>query len=379
MISLPTSRFNGASRRQLRHHPRMNGVLTPLHILITATAGWLNRYQARTIEYLIEQNRVLLELHGSKAPRLSDDQRRRLAVKAKAVGRKGLFEIPTIFRPDTILGWHRKLVAIKHDYSGRRRGPGRPPIMKEIRALIVRFANENPTWGYTRIMGALDNVGHEVSRTTIANVLKENGIVPAPERGERTRWRDFLRAHWDVLGATDFFSVEVWTPRGLVTYYVLFFMELSTRRLEIAGVTPNPNAAFMTQVARNLLDCEDGFLLDKRYLIHDRDDKYTDRFLRMLEDGGVKSVKLPRRSPNLNAYAERFVRSAKEECIGRLIFFGERSLRRALSAFAEHYHHERNHQGMSNRLLIESPSVSHGNIQVSERLGGLLKFYHRAS
>lgn len=139
--------------------PRMNGVLTPLHILITAAAGWLNRYQARTIEYLIEQNRVLLELHGSKAPRLNDDQRRRLAGKAKAVGRKGLFEIPTIFRPDTILGWHRKLVAIKHDYSGRRRGAGRPPIMKEIRALIVRFASENPTWGYTRIMGALDNVG----------------------------------------------------------------------------------------------------------------------------------------------------------------------------------------------------------------------------
>lgn len=117
--------------------------------------------------------------------------------------------------------------------------------------------------------------GHEVARTTIANVLKENGIVPAPERGERTRWRDFLRAHWEVLGATDFFSVEVWTPRGFVTYYVLFFMELSTRRIEISGVTPSPNAAFMTQVVRNLLDCEDGFLLDKRYLIHDRDDKYT--------------------------------------------------------------------------------------------------------
>ena len=157
---------------------------------------------------------MLLELHGSKAPRLNDDQRRRLAMKAKAVGRKGLFELRTVFLPDTILGWHRKLVAIKHDYSGRRRGPGRPPVMNEIRKLIVRFANENPTWGYTRIMGTLDNVGHEVSRTTIANVLKENGILPAPERGQRTRWRDFLRAHWDTIAATEFFTVEVWTLRA---------------------------------------------------------------------------------------------------------------------------------------------------------------------
>ena len=167
----------------------MNEILTPLQLIITATAGWLNRQQAEVIEYLIEQVRVLLELQGGKCPRLTDDQRRRLAVKAKAVGRRRLFEIPTLFLPDTILGWHRKLVAMKHDYSSRRRGRGRPPIMQEIRRFIVRFAFDNPSWGYTRIMGALENIGHIVGRTTIANVLKENGIVPAPERGKRTKCR----------------------------------------------------------------------------------------------------------------------------------------------------------------------------------------------
>ena len=144
----------------------MNEILTPLQVIITATAGWLNRYQADVIDYLIEQNRVLLELHGSTCPRLSDDQRRRLAVRAKTVGRKALFGIPTLFLPDTILGWHRKLVARKSDFSARR-GRGRPRIMVEIRELILRLANENASWGYTRILGALDNLGHIVGRTTV--------------------------------------------------------------------------------------------------------------------------------------------------------------------------------------------------------------------
>ena len=356
----------------------MNRILTPLHLLIAATAGWLNRQQTDVIDFLIEQNRVLLELHDGKCPRLSDDQRRRLAIKGKAVGRKGLFEIPTLFRPDTILGWHRKLVALKHDYSSRR-GPGRPPVMVEIRELVVRFATDNPSWGYTRIMGALDNLGHVVARTTVANILKENGITPAPERGERTRWRDFLSAHWDVLAATDFFSVEVWTARGLTTYYVLFVIELSTRRVEIAGITPHPHGSFMAQIARNLTDFEDGFLHGKRYLIHDRDPKFTEQFLSILKDSGVDNVKLPRRSPNLNAFAERFVLSIKSECLNKLILFGERSLRRACKEFALHYHEERNHQGLDNRLIDGEPSSGDGVVQCHRRLGGLLKFYDRAA
>ncbi len=356
----------------------MNGILTPLQVFITATAGWLNRYQANVIDYLIEQNRVLLELHGSKCPRLNDDQRRRLAVKAKAVGRKGLFEIPTLFLPDTILGWHRKLVAWKHDFSARR-GRGRPPIMAEIRELIVRFANDNTSWGYTRIMGALDNLGHVVGRTTIANVLNKHGITPAPERGKCTRWSDFLRSHWDVFAAADFFTVEVWTPRGLVTHYVLFLIDLSTRRVEIAGITTNPCDAFMAQIARNLVDCVDGFLRDKRLLIHDRDKKFTQHFLRILKDSGVLNVRLPIRSPNLNAFAERFVLSIKSECLDKLILFGERSLRKACSEYLRHYHVERNHQGLDNKLIDGSRSIGEGEITCHERLGGLLKHYDRAA
>ncbi|MGE3165966.1 MAG: integrase core domain-containing protein [Planctomycetota bacterium] len=251
--------------------------------------------------------------------------------------------------------------------------------MREIRALIVQFAQDNPSWGYTRIVGALDNVGHVVSRSTVANVLRENGIVPAPERGKRTRWRDFLRAHWELLGATDFFSVEVWTPRGLVTYYVLFVLELASRRVSIAGVTSNPNAPFMAQVARELTSGEDGFLRNKSYLIHDRDAKFTPQFVEILERAGIASVRLPRRSPNLNAYAERFVLSIKTECLNRLILFGPRSLHRALREYAIHYHRERNHQGLNNTLLETVDRGQKGVVTCRERLGGLLKHYHRAA
>ncbi|MEM7168057.1 MAG: integrase core domain-containing protein, partial [Planctomycetota bacterium] len=201
---------------------------------------------------------------------------------------------------------------------------------------------------------------------------------PACERNRKPTWVEFLRAHWDVLAATDFFSVEVWTPKGLVTYYVVFVIELSTRKIDVTGITPNPDAAFMAQMARNLVDDEDGFLRDKRYLIHDRDSKYTEQFLRILRSNDVKSVKLPRRSPNLNAYAERFVLSIKSECLDKLILFGERSLRRVCDQFAHHYHAERNHQALENQL-IEGRTSATDLIRCSERLGGLLKYYHRAA
>ena len=251
--------------------------------------------------------------------------------------------------------------------------------MKEICGLIVRFAVDNPSWGHTRIMGALENIGHVVGRTTIASVLANNGIVPAPERGKKTKWRDFLRAHWDLFAAADFFSVEAWTPRGLTTYYVLFFIEISTRKVEIAGITPNPNAAFMAQVARNLTDPEDGFLRDKRYFIHDRDTKFTDQFIRIFKDSGVENIKLPRRSPNLNAFAERFARSIQEECLDKLILFGERSLRRAISEYMIHFLAERNHQGLDNKLIAGDRTDGPGEVECRQRLGGLLKYYHRAA
>ena len=177
-------------------------------------AGWINQHQRDVIAYLQEENRVLREQLGPRRLRFTDGQRRRLAAKARTLGRQALAEIETLVTPDTLLGWRRRLIAQKYDGSRRRR-PGRPRVMHEIRQLIVRMATENRAWGYTRIRGALANLGHHVARGTIANILKEHGLEPAPERLKRTTWPEFLAAHWDVLAAADFFTVEVWMPRGL--------------------------------------------------------------------------------------------------------------------------------------------------------------------
>ena len=231
----------------------------------------------------------------------------------------------------------------------------------------------------TRFDGALSNLGLFVSRGTIANILREHGIEPAFERSKRTPWRTFLKAHWETLAAADFFTVEVARPWGLVTYYIFFVMELSTRRVQIAGVTPNPDARFMMQVARKLTDAFDGFLLGKRYLILDRDSKYTDDFRKFLADSGTNIVRLPARSPNLNAYCERFVLSIRRECLDRMIFFTDASLRRALSSYVSHHHRERNHQGLGNELIepLDIGTGSGGEICCRERLGGILTYYYR--
>jgi putative transposase len=243
------------------------------------------------------------------------------------------------------------------------------------------MAEENPGWGYTRIIGALRNLGHQVSRGTVANVLEENGIDPAPLRGKRTKWSTFLKAHWKTLVASDFFSVEVWRLSGLTTYYVLFFIQISTRTVKIAGITAYPDTAWMVQMARNITDSETGMLVGKRTLIIDRDTMYCEAFRHLLEQSGTAIIRLPPRSPNLNAYAERFVGSIKSECLSRLIFFGEASLRRALSEYMAHYHLERNHQGINNRLLTAAANDPNygGKLARRERLGGMLSYYHRLS
>ena len=279
--------------------------------------------------------------------------------------------------PDTLLAWHRKLIAKKWTYAWK--GPGRPRVAQEITDLVLRMARDNTSWGYDRIQGALANIGHMVAPNTVKNILKRHGIEPAPERGKRTSWKNFLKAHWDVMAATDFFTVEVWTAHGLVTYYVLFVIHLSTRFVHIAGVTTAPNGAFMKQVARNLTDVGDGFLSNKAFLIMDRDTKYTDGFRDFLDREGVKPVRCPVRAPNCNAFAERFVRSIKDECLDRFILFGEASLRRALREYGAHYHSERNHQGVGNQLLrpVATANSTDEPVQCHERLGGMLNYYYR--
>ncbi|MCB9858678.1 MAG: transposase [Phycisphaerales bacterium] len=347
-------------------------------LLLVTLAGWINRQQNDVISYIQEENRILRSKLKGKRIRFTDDERRRLAVKGKVLGRKALRQFASIVTPDTILAWHRKLVAQKWDYS-RKRGPGRPRVANEIADLTVRMAKENPTWGLTRIMGALANLGHEVARGTVSNILKAHGIEPAPQRGTRMPWATFLRAHWGSMAASDLFTVEVWSRHGLIRYYVFFFIRLSNRRVHIAGITRNPNASWIKQIARNVTDPDTGFLLGTRYLIMDRDTIFTVECREFLKCEGIKALRLPPRSPNLNAYAERFVRTIKESCLSRMIFFGEQSLRTAIDEFMQHYHHERNHQGLSNHLIdpIEEMGVNNGPIACRQRLGGLLQYYYR--
>jgi len=356
----------------------MGSVPPLLSFLLMAVSGWVCRHQLIVIEFLQAENQLLKERLRGKRIRFTDAERALLARKAKAVGREALLKLDTIVSPDTLLRWHRRLVAQKWNFV-HRRGPGRPAIMREIAELIVRMAQENPTWGYTRIQGALANLRHKVGRGTVANVLNRNGIEPAPERSKRTRWSMFLKAHWKMFAASDFLTVEVWTGRGLVTYYLLFVISLADRVVRVLGVTVKPDEAWILQIGRNLIDTESGALCGKRYLIVDRDTKYTDQFRRLVRESGIEVIRLPPMSPNLNAYAERFVRSIKEECLNRMIFIGQASLRRAVSEFMEHYHAERNHQGLGNRLIRGHPTaVDHnGIIQRRQRLRGMLNFYYR--
>ena len=356
----------------------MLSFLNPVSFVIACLAGWLSEHQQRAIDYLIEENCVLREQVGGRRLRFTDDQRRRLAVRAKELSRSALTEVANIVTPETLLAWHRRLIANKYDGS-ERRGPGRPRIKLEIEALILRLAEENRQWGYDRIQGALANLGHQLSPNTIANILKRHGIEPAPERKHKTTWKEFIARHAAQIVATDFFTIEVWTKKGLQRFMVLFFIELSSRRVELGGVAPCPNGPWMEQIARNIADCEDGFLKKNRYLIHDRDPLYTREFLSILAQSDIQSVKLPPRSPNLNAYAERFVRSIKEDCLDQMIFFGEDSLRTAVREYLIQYHSERNHQGIGNRLINAADNTGHaiGAIQRRQRLGGMLNFYYR--
>jgi len=232
---------------------KMQRMLDPFQFVLVAVAGWMNQRQQQTIEYLREENRVLREQLGDRRVRFNDDQRRRLAVRAKGLGRKLLAEVATLVTPDTLLVWHRKLIAQKYD-GRNKRGRGRPRTGEEIEALVVRMAEENRAWGYRRIQGAISNLGHKLARSTIADVLRRHGIEPAPERSRKTTWKEFLTRHWELIVAADFFTVEVWTARWLKRFLVLFFIDLSTRKVEIAGIASSANGLWMSQIGRNVTD-----------------------------------------------------------------------------------------------------------------------------
>ncbi|MFZ2145484.1 MAG: helix-turn-helix domain-containing protein [Xanthobacteraceae bacterium] len=344
--------------------------------ILAYVTGMVDQELLARNEYLATENRIL-KAHSKGRLQLSDAERATLGEIGHRLGRKVLAEVANVARPDTILAWYRKLVAHKFDGSRARRSRGRPRIKREVEQLIVRMARENRDWGYDRIAGAL--LGYQVCDQTVGNVLHRHAVPPAPERKRTTTWSAFIRTHLALLAGTDFFTAEVLTLRGLVTYYVLFFIHLESRRVDIAGITVHPDEPWMKQIARNVTMEGCGVLRDCRYLLHDRDAKYTESFRAIIASGRVEPLVLPARSPNLNAYSERWVRSVKEECLSKVVLFGEGSLRRALSEYVEHFHAEQNHQGKGNVLLFPRSANTRrgGHVQCRERLGGLLRYYHQ--
>jgi len=231
----------------------------------SACACQANRHQQDVIEYLKEENKILREKLGTKRILLNDHQRMRLARLGKRLGRKVLADAYSLFSPDTILGWHRRLVARKYDGS-KKRTSGRRRISDELEELIVQIARKNKTWGSRRIKGQLKYLGSTISHTTIDKVLKRNGYDPSPDRSRRTRWSEFLKAHWESLAAIDFFTMEVYTWAGLTRYMVLVSIDYATRKVEVVGIIQQAHGQWVRQKARVLTDQFTGFLKDKKYL-----------------------------------------------------------------------------------------------------------------
>lgn len=350
--------------------------IRPRTMLLMMLAGWVNKHQQDVIEYLKTENMILREKLGGKRILLNDDQRKKLAVLGKRLGRKVLLEACCAFSPDTILKWHRKLIAMKYD-SSKNRKVGRPQISDELKRLIIKIAQANRSWGYIRLQGQLKYLGYKVSHKTIARILKEHGLEPSPDRAKRTTWNDFIKAHWQSLAAIDFFTTEIYTLKGLTRYMVLVVIDYSTRKIEVAGIIQQANGEWMKQIATNLIDPFCGFLKDKKCLVHDRDPLFTKDFIQILSSAKIKTVKTLPLAPNLTPFVERFIRSIKSECLDKMLIFGERHLNYIIDEYVKHYHQERPHQGLENNI-IEPPPQGGGDIVCHERLGGLLKHYRRA-
>lgn len=286
---------------------------------------------------------------------------------------KQLRDVIFIVQPETVLRWHRDLVrrkwAQKHSSSN-----GRPPIKPEIEQLILRFVREND-WGYGKIVGELRKLGHQVSDQTIANILKRHGIPPLPERKPSLSWQHLMTHYKDQLLACDFFTIET---LFLQTIYVLFFIEIGSREVHFAGCTPHPNKRWVTQQARQIIWKLDEQESNTRFLIHDRDTKFTQSFDTVFESEGIDIIRTPIRAPNANAYAERWVRSVREECFDKLIIVNEIHLKRVMNEYVTYYNTARPHQGIQQQIPI-APNISSesGPVRCRDVLGGIIHDYYR--
>jgi putative transposase len=330
---------------------------------------------------LLRKQLAIVERKLDKPLRVSRAERLILAVLAtklksiKGYTIKQLGEVIRIFQPETVFKWHRELVRRKWTYEQKRRG-GRPRMEKEVEQLVVRFARENNDWGRGKIQGELAKLGYQISETTIANILRWHNIPPAPERSSSTSWRHLMRHYKDQLLACDFFTVET---LFLKTLYVLFFIELGTRRVYFAGCTMHPNSAWVTQQARQLTWILENRVPDIRFLIHDNDTKFTRSFDNVFEAEGIDAIHTPFQAPNANAYAERWIRTVREECLDKLLIINQAHLRRVMQEFVAYHNTARPHQGIAQQVPIPNLVSANATGPVCRRdvLGGIVHDYYR--
>ena len=296
-----------------------------------------------------------------------------------ALSKASLQEVALLIRPSTILRWYRQFVAAKSDGSKHKKGPGRPRIKPETERLILEMAQRGHSWGAKRIQGALLHVGIKIAHQTVLNVLRRHGVNPVPKGGRQMTWSQFIAAHYDMLVATDFFTIEVLGPKGLTTLFALFFIDVKTRLVYFAGLTEHPNEAWMMQVARTMTMDGETFLHGKTILLHDGDGKYCKGFRRIFKQAGVAPLRLPPFSPNLNAFAERWIRSIKSECLQYFCPISKASIEHVIKQYVAHYNAERTHQGLHNWVLDPQglPKNTDGPIKLSHRLAGLLPYYYQ--
>ena len=319
------------------------------YLAVLRVFGWLallaRSDRAKDAEILILRHQVAVLQRQVKTPRLSWADRAVLAALARLLPRGQLRQLRLIISPRTLLRWHADLVRRRWAYP--RRAPGRPRTAQAIRALVLEMARDNPGWGYRRIHGELTGLGYKLAPSTVWQILKDAGIDPAPRRSGQT-WRAFLDGQAKTILAADFFHVDTVFLRRL---YVLFFIEHGTRRVHLAGITAHPTGEWVTQQARNLLmnleDHADGL----KFLIRDRDAKFTAAFDAVFTAVGVRIIKTPVRAPRANAIAERWIASARRECLDRMLITGERHLRLVLSEYVDHYNVHRPH-----RTLLPEPA-----------------------
>lgn len=334
-------------------------------------------------DYMWEKIRIyeehLTSLTGKSRPDLTDSDKRRLAKKGSVLNNYLLAAVEPTWAPGTLRNWYNQLVGAKYDSTGNpdQKKRGRKPISAEIVAEVLKLAEHNPDWGYERIAGTMRYLGYDVSATTVRNVLNDHGIVPDPEWRLRGDWSQFIETQQYVTVSTDFAQVERLTPFGLVRESLLFFMDIGSREVRLGGIVHDPDSNWTTQIARNMCDMWDGFMLDKKYLIHDRDPLFNRRFDSVFESIGVQIKRLPPFTPQMNARMENFIRAIKTKCLDKIIFTSKRQLRLAVKEYLEYWNHYRPHAGLGGAMVNPYPQNMNAPIKEVSFLGGLLHGYRR--